>query len=649
MSSYRFTHRMILILTFLVPCLLSAPAAAASWEPVPLWGGQVVLAAAGDLSVVYAASQAGGFFESTDGGVTWRFVGNGPHRMTSPVLEVDPRTPRRLFAQGQNPSTFTGVLFRSEDGGRTWQRSDAGLRSDAVSVFDLAFDPEALSVSYAGTSAGLYRSEDRGETWARTGLAGVSVLRVAAPPSAPDVVLVVAHLKDEEKTLRSADGGATFVEVLERSLEGFVVDPTHPQRVFGFQGSAVYQSDDLGATWVTRPSPWPIQSLAITPDGTLLAAGFASGIRRSLDGGITWTPRQRSVPPRDLINSLVVLGDRVLAGGQRGVWRGTAQGRGWRESSTGLTAQWIVSLAVAGDADSTLWAGTQAGFFRSRDGGATFRRAALGPSGFLRLIAIHPRQPEIAYAFGCCASEGPPAISLLKTEDGGESWQALPYGGVLDSAVVLEIDPRNPDVLYAGGPVFQDLGCNAVRSIDGGATWRCMGRLAVADLIDLAVDPRRSRILYALSGGLLYRSENRGAAWTPVPNGISAELRRIEVDPFRPERLYAAGGQVFRSDNGGLTWTGKLGIPGGTIRDLLLDPARRDRIWATVEIFLPSPLLRSTSRVFRSDDAGENWTEVTRGLPRGTVLRDLAADPRSVDVIYAGTEGQGLYRLRVEE
>lgn len=646
MKMCRIARWIFLGLSAVVLCLSPAPAAAASWEPVPLWGGEVILAAAGDLSVVYAASPGGGLFESTDGGVTWRFVGNGPYRAASPLLEVDPRTPRRLFTQGQNPSTFTGVLFRSEDGGRTWQRSDAGLRGEANNVFDLAFDPETPGLIYAATSAGLYRSDNRGETWARTGLAGISVLRVAAPPSAPDVVLVAAYLEDGEKTLRSADGGATFVEVFGR-MEGFVVDPTHPQRVSGFQGSVVYQSDDLGATWVTRPSPWPIQALAITPDGSLLAAGL--GIRRSLDGGITWTPTQRNAPPRDLLNSLVVLGNRVLVGGRRGVWRGTAQGRGWQESSTGLTAQWIFSLAVAGDADSTLWVSTQSGFFRSRDGGATFRRTALGPAGYLRLIAIHPRQPEIAYAFGCCASEGPPAISLLKTEDGGESWQALPYGGVLDSAVVLKIDPRNPDILYAGGPVFQDLGCNAVRSTDGGATWSCMDELASADLIDLAVDPRRPRILYALSsGGLLNRSENRGASWTPVPNSLP-EFQRIEVDPFRPERLYAAGGQVFRSDNGGRTWTGKLGIPGGTIRDLLLDPARRDRIWATVEIFLPSPLLRSTSRVFRSDDAGEHWTEVTRGLPRGTVLRDLAASPRSVDVIYAGTEGQGLFRLVVED
>ncbi|HKH46542.1 MAG TPA: hypothetical protein VKM72_17915, partial [Thermoanaerobaculia bacterium] len=58
---------------------------------------------------------------------------------------------------------------------------------------------------------------------------------------------------------------------------------------------------------------------------------------------------------------------------------------------------------------------------------------------------------------------------------------------------------------------------------------------------------------------------------------------------------------------------------------------------------------KSTSRVFRSDDAGEHWTEVSRGLRPGTVIVELAADPSSTDVIYAGTEGQGLFRLVLED
>ena len=221
----------------------------------------------------------------------------------------------------------------------------------------------------------------------------------------------------------------------------------------------------------------------------------------------------------------------------------------------------------------------------------------------------------------------------------------------LDTAEVLEgRSPGTPDVVYAGGDV-QGGSCNVVRSTDGGATWSCMSALASGDLTDLAIDPRRPRILYALSGGSLYRSETRGASWVRVSSD-TAGLARIEVDPFRPERLYAlSGSEVLRSDNGGRSWRHVLsGGPTAVMRDLLLDPGRRDRLWATAETIQPGAVFdRPTSRVFRSDDAGARWTDASGGLKPGTVITDLASDPRSTDVLYAGTDGSGLFRLDVED
>ena len=126
-------------------------------------------------------------------------------------------------------------------------------------------------------------------------------------------------------------------------------------------------------------------------------------------------------------------------------------------------------------------------------------------------------------------------------------------------------------------------------------------------------------------------------------------LRRLEVDPSRSERLYAlAGSQLVRSDNGGRTWTAKLAVlPAGEMHDFLLDPARPGRVWATAEYFEIGSY-KSTSRVFRSDDFGEHWTDMSAGLRAGTVIVELAADPLSADVIYAGSAGQGLFRLEEE-
>jgi photosystem II stability/assembly factor-like uncharacterized protein len=148
--------------------------------------------------------------------------------------------------------------------------------------------------------------------------------------------------------------------------------------------------------------------------------------------------------------------------------------------------------------------------------------------------------------------------------------------------------------------------------------------------------------------GELYRSTDRGATWAKVATRLTG-FYRLEVDPFRSQRLYATvGGILYRSDNGGRTWAPKFTVePAGGVQDILLDPEHKNRIWLTAE-YLTIGSYKSTSRVFRSDDAGEHWTEVSRGLRPGTVILELAADPDSADVIYAGTEGQGVLRLVVD-
>ena len=650
MHQNRIWNKLFPWLAVLALCLAAAPASADRWQPLSLWGGGVrLVAAVDDPSVVYGVTPAAGIFRSTDRGATWRFVAYPPDRLEVRVIAVDPHDEQRLFITAWAPSpafTYSG-FYRSEDGGRHWQRI---ALPPLLIVTDVAFDPERPGVVYAATSRGLFRSRNGGETWARIAFAATIVEKVAVAPSDPDVLLVSVSQGGARTTRRSADGGQTFAEVLDRGMAGFVFDPSRPQRVYGFDFDSVFVSDDLGATWTTRNSVFTILALAVTPSGALVSGGYEAGVRRSTDEGETWVPAPGKPPgPADSIRSLVVLGNRILAGGSRGVWRSEGPGQGWRASSTGLRAHVVTALEVGGD--STLWASTGGGVFQSRDEGEHFELLhGLGSGGGLFLLAVHPRQPDVAYGYGCCGENenGLLVAGLLKTEDGGATWQGLPYTGVTREPAVVEVDPVNPDIVYAGGFIEPHAGaCTAVRSTDGGATWSCMAPLAGRDFSALAIDPRNPQNLFAVSNGELYRSTDRGETWAKVQTRRTG-FGRLEVDPFRSERLYATvGNRLLRSDNGGQTWTFRFEVlPGGFVHDILLDPQRRDRIWLTAE-YLEFNSYKTTSRVFRSDDAGKHWTEVSGGLRPGTVILELAADPFSADVIYAGTGGQGLLRLIV--
>jgi len=622
----------------------AAPASAARWEPLPLWGGEAQVAAAPGSAVVYAASPTAGIFQSADGGAAWRLMGPAPNQLQ--IFGVDPHDPQRLYG-GAVEFEIYGGFFRSEDGGEHWERSDAGIPGQ---VFAVAFDPETPGRMYAGTDTGLYRSEDRGTTWVRIALAGDHVIEVAVAPGDPHVVLAGLE-RTHASTQRSTDGGVTFVEVLDRNVQQFAFDPSQAGRVYALDlEGRIYRSDNLGADWTgLPPGPSSVQTLAVTGTGTLLAGSSSvRGVARSADGGVTWEPFAGKPP--STLSSFVVRDDGVLAGGFRGVWRSLTDGQGWRESTTGLRAQPILSLDVAADAASTLWVGAASGFFTSRDEGASFqpRQPPLGVFQFLRLLTVHPRKPQTAYAYGCCAAQVP-AFGLLKTENGGKSWRRLPYPGVLNHMTVIAVDPTDPEIVYAGG-TRDGARCSALRSTDGGATWRCISPVKPSDLYALVIDPRDPQVLYGLFDGILYRSANRGSSWKRVPSRPAGQLFGFLVnDPARSDRLYGISGNppgVFRSEDGGRTWVAATrGLPTAYPRDILADPSRPGRVWIAMQVFSQTGV-ELTSRIFRSDDAGRHWTEMSDGIEPGAIVTELEIDPRDGDVLYAGTAGQGLYRLR---
>jgi photosystem II stability/assembly factor-like uncharacterized protein len=150
----------------------------ASWsrQPADAWGIytlDTILPVTGDPRVVYTGGNSeggsGAVFRSTDGGRTWQTIQEGLEFWISALL-VHPDDPRQIWF-----TTPSGV-YRSSNGGRSWEQSATGLEAvtlgkeyefEGVGLYALARDAEG--VLFLGTQQGLYRSPDGGRMWSRFG------------------------------------------------------------------------------------------------------------------------------------------------------------------------------------------------------------------------------------------------------------------------------------------------------------------------------------------------------------------------------------------------------------------------------------------------------------------------------------------------
>lgn len=256
-------------------------------------------------AVVFAGTQCrSGLFRSTDWGQTFdRPVGVDLHYTMTTV--VSPASAGEIWAASDDR------LWWSADLGETWaSRSPLGADRDGVHLHGLAVhptDPARVMVGSVGSGdfaddqARIYRSGDRGQTWTgeTTGLpeTAESFHALHHVLTDPEVVLLgtfpagegVTHLGGEGVGMfRSTDGGGSWTEVagVPRSVQGFA---ECGGRLFAATGEGAWGSADGGVSWSPLlDTAEGVKAVACHAD-TVLAIGPTVGVRRSDDGGATWS------------------------------------------------------------------------------------------------------------------------------------------------------------------------------------------------------------------------------------------------------------------------------------------------------------------------------------------------------------------------
>ncbi len=338
-----------------------------------------------------------------------------------------------------------------------------------------------------------------------------------------------------------------------------------------------------------------IADIAVDPrdSSTWYLAVGSGGVWKTLNAGVTWTPIFDDQPSYSI-------GCVTLDPTQPDVvWVGTG------ENVSGRHVGW-------GD-----------GVYKSLDGGATWKRMGLPRSEHIGDIVVDPRDGNVVYV----AAEGPlwsagGERGLYKTTDGGETWQPSLVIDEDTGVTDLEMDPRNPDVLYAASyqrrrHVWALLaggqGSGLHKSTDGGETWRRLSRgLPSGDMgkIGLAISPVNPDVVYATIEASdeekgFYRSLDRGERWekrNPYISGGTGPhyYQEIVASPVDVDRVYQMDVFLHVTRDGGKTFD-VLGTGREKHSDnhaLVIDPEDPEHLLAGTDASL-----------YESFDDGQTWRQ----------------------------------------
>lgn len=275
---------------------------------------------------------------------------------------------------------------------------------------------------------------------------------------------------------------------------------------------------------------------------------------------------------------------------------GVASGGLWKTENHGTTFKPIFDnqavfsigcLAMDPNNSKVVWVGTGEnnsqrnlaygdGVYKTTDGGKTFTNMGLETSRQIGKIMIDPRNSNTVYVAAQGQAWGPGGErGLYKTIDGGKNWERVLYVSEVTGISDMEMDPRNPDILYAvahqrerrvfskinGGPESA-----IYKSVDAGATWTQLKKgLPRGDVgrIGIALSPANPDILYAVielpeSKSGFYRSSDMGESWEKRSNQGSSSpqyYNEVFADPLNPDLVILMDTRNSLSEDGGKTWT----------------------------------------------------------------------------------------------
>ncbi|HYN06370.1 MAG TPA: hypothetical protein VES67_03175 [Vicinamibacterales bacterium] len=615
----------------------------AFFQPNP----EIIWVGTGETCVRNSVSWGDGIYKSTDGGKNFTNMGlRDTHHIGDVVTH--PADPNIVYVAAQGHlwgHTGERGVFKTIDGGKTWQRLAAGLPDDGrTGANELKMDPKNPNVLYAtfwqrvrqphrfdsgGPNGGIYKTTDAGKTWQKltngmaegpTGKIGLSIHR-----SNPSVLVAIV-----EHGFQPAQNSPDYADLTRR-------------------GSGIYRSEDAGKTWrqVSRFNnrPFYYSHIYVHPTDPKIVYVLTTSASVSTDGGATFS---RQIPS--------------MGGDFHALWQDP-------------------------NVPDRLYVGNDKGAYLSFDEGETLKMFDNMAIGQFYAVTLDNRDPY--YVYGGLQDNGNwggPSNSRDVNGILNDHWFKFHSGDGFHATV----DPNDWRTVYTetqGGNIrrldaeFRQTGrgvtpapatiSNYAEHVPAPAGQPAGGRGGLAPSLRfnwsaaLTLSPHDSRTLL-FGGNHLFRSTDRGDTWTIISPDLStnnpeltnresggitrdvtgaethATIVTISESPITPGLIWVGtdDGNVQLTRDSGKTWTNTRGnipeVPVG----LWVSRVEASR-FAEGTAYVSFDGHRSDNFapwIFKTTDHGRTWTKITTGLPANGPVYVVKEGLRNPNLLFAGTE-----------
>ena len=643
-----------------------------AWRPIgpAVTSGRIVDLAVAEIpgeragKLMYAAAASGGVWKTINAGTTWEPIFDKQSTASIGAIALAPSNPEILWvgtgeANNQRSSSWGDGVYKTENGGKTWQFMGLKNSQHIGRVVVHPTNPDIVYVAAVGPlwadggERGLYKTTNGGKTW--KAVISISphtgVTDVAMDPTDPNIMYAAALQRQrkaysfvgggpESGIYKSTDGGDTWAKVTEGLPKkdigriGLSISRSQPRTVYATletNTTEVYRSDDYGASWTKKGTyfqfPWYMAQIRVDPTNPDRLYELGVPLFVSEDGGLTNRPIGQS-------------------------------------AHVDYHAMWI----DPSDSDHFV-VGNDGGVYITHDRGATMDFVSNLPIAQYYAIDVDNRTPFYYVYGGLQDNNSWAGPSQTRNRQGitNSDWYVTVGGDGFYSAV----DPVDPNTVYAesqnGGIIRYDVKTGEQKSIRPEAKFGAEN-LRYNWSVPIVISPHDHNTVY-FGAQYFFKSPNRGDSWEQLGGDLTRAMDRdklplmgktwgkdavarhagtadfsnissIDESPLRKGLLYVGtdDGLIQVSRDGGATWT-KIekfpGVPEMTYVSRVVASSREEgTVYATFDGHRSNDF---KAYVLKSTDYGKTWTSISSNLPSSSV-QVIREHPRAQSLLFVGNE-----------